>query len=31
MGFIDDDQLAARGSALNKSGYGTYLLDLLRQ
>ena len=31
MGFIDDDQLAARGSALAKSGYGTYLLDLLRQ
>ena len=30
VGFIDDDQLAARGHALLKSGYGQYLLDLLR-
>ncbi|MDR3660833.1 MAG: glucose-1-phosphate thymidylyltransferase RfbA [Mycobacterium sp.] len=29
VGFIDDDRLAARGQALVKSGYGTYLLALL--
>jgi glucose-1-phosphate thymidylyltransferase len=29
MGFIDDDQLAARARSLLKSGYGAYLLDLL--
>ena len=29
LGFIDDDQLAATASGLVKSGYGTYLLDLL--
>ncbi|RDH76128.1 glucose-1-phosphate thymidylyltransferase [Mycolicibacterium moriokaense] len=28
-GFIDDEQLAARGKQLLKSGYGSYLLDLL--
>ncbi|OBB22822.1 glucose-1-phosphate thymidylyltransferase [Mycolicibacterium peregrinum] len=30
-GFIDDDQLAARAKALPKSGYGDYLLELLRR
>ncbi len=30
-GFISDDELAARGTALSKSGYGDYLLDLLRR
>lgn len=30
-GFIDDEQLAARGRALLKSGYGSYLLELLEQ
>ena len=29
VGFIDDDQLAARARALLTSGYGGYLLDLL--
>jgi glucose-1-phosphate thymidylyltransferase len=29
MGFLTDDQLAERASALVKSGYGTYLLALL--
>ena len=29
MGYIDDDQLRARGECLRKSGYGRYLLDLL--
>ncbi len=29
MGFIDDDQLAARAQPLLKSGYGRYLLELL--
>ncbi|WP_110208950.1 glucose-1-phosphate thymidylyltransferase RfbA [Nocardioides daejeonensis] len=29
MGFIDDEQLAAQGRALLKSGYGSYLLSLL--
>jgi glucose-1-phosphate thymidylyltransferase len=28
-GFIDDDQLAARGRELLKSGYGSYLLELV--
>ena len=28
MGFIDDDQLLARGKSLLKSGYGAYLLEL---
>lgn len=28
-GYIDDDQLRARGERLRKSGYGRYLLDLL--
>jgi glucose-1-phosphate thymidylyltransferase len=28
-GFIDDDQLAARGTELLKSGYGSYLLQLV--
>ena len=31
MGFINDEQVAARGEALRKSGYGTYLLGLLEQ
>ncbi len=30
MGFIDDDQLTVLGNGLAKSGYGTYLLDLMR-
>ena len=29
VGYIADDQLAARGRALLKSGYGDYLLELL--
>jgi glucose-1-phosphate thymidylyltransferase len=29
VGFIDDEQLAARAHALLKSGYGGYLLELL--
>jgi glucose-1-phosphate thymidylyltransferase len=29
VGFIDDDQLAARAHSLLKSGYGGYLLELL--
>ncbi len=29
MGFLSDEELAARAQALVKSGYGTYLLDLL--
>ena len=29
VGFIDDDQLASRATALLKSGYGAYLLELL--
>ncbi|QIK84276.1 glucose-1-phosphate thymidylyltransferase RfbA [Sanguibacter sp. HDW7] len=28
-GFLSDEELAARGRALEKSGYGTYLLGLL--
>ncbi|MGB6209166.1 glucose-1-phosphate thymidylyltransferase RfbA [Mycobacterium sp.] len=31
MGFIDDDQLAQRAHALVKSGYGSYLLELLER
>jgi len=31
VGFIDDDQLAARASTLLKSGYGAYLLELLER
>lgn len=30
-GWIDDDQLRAMGNALNKSGYGNYLLGLLQR
>ncbi len=31
MGFIDDEQLARRGQELIKSGYGSYLLELLER
>jgi glucose-1-phosphate thymidylyltransferase len=31
VGFIDDDQLAARAQTLVKSGYGAYLLQLLER
>ena len=31
VGFIDDDQLAARAHTLLKSGYGGYLLELLER
>ena len=31
VGFIDDEQLAARAQALLKSGYGGYLLELLER
>ena len=31
MGYIDDDQLARRARALLKSGYGSYLLQLLER
>jgi glucose-1-phosphate thymidylyltransferase len=31
MGYIDDDQLARRAHALLKSGYGSYLLQLLER
>ncbi|RBA36291.1 glucose-1-phosphate thymidylyltransferase [Dietzia maris] len=31
MGYIDDDELTARAHALRKSGYGLYLLDILRR
>jgi glucose-1-phosphate thymidylyltransferase len=31
MGFIDDEQLAQRAHALLKSGYGSYLLELLER
>ena len=31
QGFLTDDELHARGTALSKSGYGAYLLDLLEQ
>ncbi|MFV8309735.1 MULTISPECIES: glucose-1-phosphate thymidylyltransferase RfbA [Mycobacteroides] len=30
-GFIDDDQLAARANELLKSGYGSYLLEILQR
>ena len=30
-GFLTDDQLAERGMALKKSGYGAYLLELLER
>jgi glucose-1-phosphate thymidylyltransferase len=30
-GFLSDDELEARATALSKSGYGTYLLDMLRR
>lgn len=30
-GFLDDEQLAQRGRALEKSGYGAYLLGLLAE
>jgi glucose-1-phosphate thymidylyltransferase len=29
MGYITDEQLHERGTALMRSGYGTYLLELL--
>ncbi len=31
QGFLDDDQLRTRAEALVKSGYGTYLLELLQR
>jgi glucose-1-phosphate thymidylyltransferase len=31
MGYIDDDQLAERAQSVLKSGYGSYLLQLLEQ
>ncbi|TCJ77847.1 UNVERIFIED_ORG: glucose-1-phosphate thymidylyltransferase [Dietzia maris] len=31
MGYIDDDELTARAHDLRKSGYGLYLLDILRR
>jgi glucose-1-phosphate thymidylyltransferase len=31
MGFIDDEQLARRAESLMKSGYGSYLLELLER
>src|SRR5882757_1822040 len=31
VGFIDDDELAARANTLLKSGYGAYLLELLER
>ena len=31
QGFLTDDQLQARGQALVKSGYGSYLLELLQR
>ncbi|NMM24079.1 MAG: glucose-1-phosphate thymidylyltransferase, partial [Phycicoccus sp.] len=30
-GFLTDDQLVERATALTKSGYGTYLLSLLEK
>ena len=30
MGFLNDDELAERAEPLVKSGYGAYLLDLLK-
>ena len=31
MGYIDDDELTVRANDLRKSGYGRYLLDILRR
>lgn len=31
LGYLDDEQLAARGHELLKSGYGAYLLELLER
>ncbi|AWH92804.1 glucose-1-phosphate thymidylyltransferase RfbA [Dietzia lutea] len=31
MGYLDDDELTDRANALQKSGYGRYLLDVLRR
>ncbi len=31
LGFLTDDELADRARALEKSGYGTYLLEILRR
>jgi glucose-1-phosphate thymidylyltransferase len=31
MGFIDDDQPARRANSLLKSGFGSYLLQLLER
>ena len=31
MGYIDDDELTDRANVLQKSGYGRYLLDVLRR
>ena len=31
LGFLTDDELAQRAKALEKSGYGTYLLEILRR
>ena len=31
MGWLSDDELAARAEPLIKSGYGTYLLSLLQR
>jgi glucose-1-phosphate thymidylyltransferase len=31
MGFIDDEQLVRRAETLLKSGYGSYLLQLLER
>lgn len=31
MGYLDDYELTARGQELRKSGYGTYLLEILRR
>lgn len=31
MGYLDDDELTVRARGLRKSGYGSYLLDVLRR
>jgi len=31
QGFLSDEELAQRGGALKKSGYGSYLLNLLER
>ena len=31
LGFLSDDELEERATALQKSGYGTYLLEILRR